>query len=168
MSKPTETMYAANHNRKRHIREKHTPAAGTYGSCEQCDPIWPICTRCFTEHVGMVCDEVPDKTLEFLAYHRANPGVFRELTRMAQFAKQAGRTKGGVNALIEGLRWEPVFGRPWDKEKREGGEFAIRNDWAPYYARLLWHTHTPHLDDFFDMNPGEPDLSLYDWLEAAK
>jgi hypothetical protein len=73
-----------------------------------------------------------DSTFEnFKAFHKKNPYVYTKLREMAIDWKNAGHTKVGIKMLFEVLRWQHGLKR-LDTE-----EFALNNNYAPHYARLL-------------------------------
>ena len=78
----------------------------------------------------------------FQAFHRANPGLLREIIRLAREAKSRGR-KVGIKAIFERLRWEYLFRTTGDEAYR------LNNNFTAYYARLAMET-APDLEGFFE------------------
>lgn len=79
----------------------------------------------------------------FEAFHRANPQVAMLLVRFAREAHAAGRSRIGIGALWERLRWyssvETVNGEP----------FKLNDNFRSRYARLLAEEN-PELAHLFE------------------
>jgi hypothetical protein len=80
----------------------------------------------------------------FLAFHHANPCVYRELVRRARWAAQHGARKLGIRMLWEVLRWDVTF-----HTVRLEGEPKLNDHWPPFYARLI-QAQEPDLRGLFE------------------
>jgi len=80
-------------------------------------------------------------TERFALFHQANPWVYNALVRLARQATSAGRTRLGVAALYEVLRWEHA-------QQTRGDSFRLNNDFRALYARLIAESE-PDLADVF-------------------
>lgn len=78
----------------------------------------------------------------FAEYHQANPHVYDALRRFALEARRAGRTRIGIKALFERVRWYTAV------EARDD-TFKLNNNHHAAYARLLM-AHEPELQGFFE------------------
>jgi hypothetical protein len=67
---------------------------------------------------------------KFFDFHEHNPGVYRELVRLARQAKQAGRDRIGVKMIWEVVRWN-IFIRTTDEQ------YKLPNNYHSRYARLI-------------------------------
>lgn len=68
----------------------------------------------------------------FLNFHNNNPHVYETLVALARSWKQrTGRSKTGINYLIEILRWES------DVDVTGSGRFRYNAAYSSYYAQLL-------------------------------
>ena len=78
----------------------------------------------------------------FEAYHAEHPEVYRWLREMAFAAVRRGRTRVGVKALYEVLRW---------KRNVEAGDdgFKLDNSYTALYARKLMNEN-PELRGLFE------------------
>ena len=79
----------------------------------------------------------------FLAYHHANPHVYRELVAMARQWRAAGHTHAGIAMFFEVLRWQSGL-------RGDGDQFALNNSYRSRYARLI-AANEPDLTDLFTM-----------------
>jgi hypothetical protein len=77
----------------------------------------------------------------FEQYHRDNPQVYSELTRLARQLKGRGRRHYGIASLFEVLRWHHAL-------HTVGDEFKINNNYKPRYARMVMDNE-PDLAGFF-------------------
>ncbi len=68
----------------------------------------------------------------FLAFHYANPHVYRNLLVLAHQLKRAGRERIGIKLLFEKLRWEYLT-----RTDQAMDAYAINNDFTSRYSRLL-------------------------------
>lgn len=80
----------------------------------------------------------------FLAFHRDNPCVYRELVRRARWAAQRGAKRLGIRMLWEVLRWDVTF-----QTVRLEGEPKLNDHWPPFYARLI-QAQEPDLAGLFE------------------
>lgn len=78
----------------------------------------------------------------FAVFHEANPHVAALLAEMALALKAQGRTRYGIKALIEALRFQYNV-------QTTGDDFKINNDFTAHYARLLMREY-PALAGFFE------------------
>lgn len=78
----------------------------------------------------------------FAAFHEANPHVAALLAEMAHALRRQGRTRYGIKALIEVLRYQYSV-------QTTGDAFKINNDFTAHYARLLMREY-PALEGFFE------------------
>ena len=78
----------------------------------------------------------------FEAFHEANPHVARLLAAMALALRAQGRTRYGIKALVEALRYQ-------DAVQTRGDDFRTNSDFTAHYARLLMREH-PELEGFFE------------------
>lgn len=78
----------------------------------------------------------------FRQYHAAHPEVYRELVQLARQAKAAGRTRMGMKALFEILRWNRML----NGVDPEG--FKLNNIFSSRYTRLICEQE-PDLADLF-------------------
>jgi len=86
-----------------------------------------------------------DSTFEnFKSFHRKNPYVYTKLREMAIEWKNAGHTKVGIKMLFEVLRWQHGL------KRLDSEEFALNNNYAPHYARLLM-AENPGLEGLFEL-----------------
>lgn len=68
----------------------------------------------------------------FIAFHYANPHVYRNLKRLAAQLKAAGCTRASMKLLVEKLRWEYAI-----RTRHDEGTYVLNNDYTSRYARLL-------------------------------
>ncbi len=68
----------------------------------------------------------------FLAFHRANPQVYRELVRFAREARNYGKRVLGIRLLWERVRWELMI-----VTRDENSSFKFNDHYHSRYARLL-------------------------------
>lgn len=88
----------------------------------------------------------PDQTeLErrFVEFHRANPKVCEELTRLARLLKARGHNRIGMKMLFEQLRWLHAL------KTTDLSGFKLNNNYTAYYARLIMDKN-PDLQGFFE------------------
>lgn len=81
----------------------------------------------------------------FLAYHRANPQIYRLIVHYAREAMYSGhRTHYGISMIYERVRWHVNI------ETRSEDEFKLNNDYRSRYARLVMEQEFD-LADFFEI-----------------
>lgn len=85
---------------------------------------------------------------KFEEFHRANPAVYERLVFFARQAKARGATVG-MRLLIERLRWEHAV-----EVRQTDATFAINNDVAPQYARLIMQQERD-LSGYFETRDSE-------------
>lgn len=66
----------------------------------------------------------------FLAFHRANPSVARDLIRLVEAERQAGYERTSMKLLFEVLRWH-------HRLATTGSEFRLNNNFTSRYVRLI-------------------------------
>lgn len=81
----------------------------------------------------------------FVAFHHANPQVFRRLADHAFRLKRRGYERAGIGMLFEVLRWEHML-----NAKDPSSEYQLNNNYRSRYARLLMDTY-PELRGFFEV-----------------
>lgn len=80
---------------------------------------------------------------KFDKFHKENPKVYEELLALAKQAHDRGRSKIGINMLVEVVRWNRYI-------QTRGDVFKINNNFAPYYVRLIIENH-PELEHLFEL-----------------
>lgn len=80
---------------------------------------------------------------KFQEFHKKNPEVYSTLVSLARQAKSRGRTKIGINMLIEVFRWNKLI-------KTTDKDYKINNNYAPRYARMMMQDH-PELEGLFNV-----------------
>lgn len=90
-------------------------------------------------------EHAPDATIQerFAAFHEANPGVYRELRRLALDLHARGRQRIAIGMLYEVLRWSALRTRATD-------DYKLNNNYRSRYARLL-ADNEPALADAFNL-----------------
>ena len=88
---------------------------------------------------GPTAETVEDRFLEF---HDENPDVYAELVELARGVLRSGRTKWGIKAALEVLRWSRLQTR--------GEVFKLNNSFAPLYARMVMDRN-PDLAGLFSL-----------------
>lgn len=83
------------------------------------------------------------KTIEerFEVFHLENPHIFEGLKEISLSIKRSGRSRYGVKALFERLRWDY-------STTTTGKDFKLSNDFTALYARKLME-EVPDLKNFF-------------------
>lgn len=78
----------------------------------------------------------PEQTIDaaFAGFHATNPHVYAELEARALQLHAAGRTRVGIKALVEGLRFDMAL-------RTGADDFKINNDYTSRYARRLVAAH---------------------------
>lgn len=88
----------------------------------------------------------------FADFHRANPGVYEALVRLArEWRYRTGRDRLGIAVLWERLRWELSI--TTDESPR------LNNDYKPWYARLIM-AQEADLADIFEVRRAAADAQL--------
>lgn len=72
----------------------------------------------------------PTIDAQFAAFHRDNPAVYATLVRLAREARVAGKSKVGIKALWERMRWDLWLAT-------HGDDFKLNNNLTSRYARLI-------------------------------
>jgi hypothetical protein len=94
------------------------------------------------------------------ALHRANPHLLDFLVQELREVRASGWTCASIRSLWEHGRWVLA------KRKASGEDFAMANELAPYYARILCILH-PEFNGYFVMNKSRADADLGTMLEAT-
>jgi hypothetical protein len=79
----------------------------------------------------------------FVAFHHANPQVYRQLVGLAREWKKAGHSKCSINMLFKVLRWDEGI-----RTKSADG-VKLNNSFRSRYARLVAANH-PDLAGLFE------------------
>ena len=79
---------------------------------------------------------------DFDAFHRANPGIYRELVKLARKGIEAGATKLGIKQLFEVLRWDKMI-------RTNSDIFKLNNNMTAAYARKIM-AENPDLAGIFN------------------
>jgi hypothetical protein len=85
---------------------------------------------------------------EFLAYHEANPRVYRLVDRFAQEAISRGYYQYAIATIWERIRWEVTI---VNRSNIDGADFKMPNNHRAHYARM-WLANNPRFnkdDPFF-------------------
>lgn len=92
-------------------------------------------------------DERGEATIKerFEAFRLAHPEVEEELVRLCRRALSRGRTRFGMKALWEVMRWN--F---WMKYDPDEEPFKLNNNYTAHYARLLMRNY-PDLKGIFEL-----------------
>lgn len=88
-----------------------------------------------------------ERELAFREFHQANPQVYVELVKLARHAMANGRTKYGMRALCEVLRWGRMTVESQD-------DWKLNNNHHSSYARLIMKQE-PDLRGFFETREGK-------------
>lgn len=81
--------------------------------------------------------------LKFAEFHKKNPQVYRELLKLTEQAVARGRSRIGINMLIEVVRWNRFL-------QTTDEDYKINNNYAPRYARMIMNEH-PEYGDIFQL-----------------
>lgn len=81
---------------------------------------------------------------KFMAFHEANPAVYRELVKLARELRKRGHKRGGIKMLWEVVRWRRML-----ETTNEHSGFKLCNNYHSRYARLIMDQEED-LVDFFD------------------
>jgi len=94
-------------------------------------------------------------TERFIAFHNANPHIFRALHQLASATRRDGWRHGSIALYYERLRWSWAV-------RTNGGDYKLANAHRAFYARALM-AYDPQLVGFFRLSaqdePYTPDLS---------
>ena len=93
---------------------------------------------------SLLADGVDIKTtLSFLAWHEANPTVWKMFESKAKNLILSGKKRWGAKAIFEVIRYE--------RAEKEGGQFedyAVNNNYPAYYARVFALKYPQHKNFF--------------------
>lgn len=91
----------------------------------------------------------------WLAFHRANPGVWRLFKRFAMEALNSGRNHFGGRLIGERIRW-------YTRIETTGEDYKVNDHYWPYYTRLLMLTDNrfEHIFERRDKNFDTDDETL--------
>jgi hypothetical protein len=92
--------------------------------------------------------------------HKRNPHLLDFLVQELREVRASGWTCASVRSLWEHGRWVLT------KRKAHGEDFAMANELAPYYARILCILH-PDFNGFFVMNQSKADADFGTMLEPS-
>jgi len=90
--------------------------------------------------------------------HRANPHLLDFLVQELREVRDSGWTCASIRSLWEHGRWVLA------KRKGPGEDFAMANEIAPYYARVICILH-PEFNGYFVMNRSRADADLGTMIE---
>lgn len=96
---------------------------------------------------------------KFLKFHRQNPHIYDYLVEAARDEVFSGKTKLGINSLMELCRWNMKH-----DSKRDEMFFKLNNSMAPWYARAII-ANEPDLARYFDLRRSDADS--YDFTMKA-
>ena len=104
------------------------------------------------------------RELQFEAFHKLNPHVYRSVVAIALDLQKRGFRKGGMKMIFERLRWLYAI-------QTVGEDYKLNNNYTAYYARLVMET-VPDLVGFFEVRlrqgkePYVPDLVSLGFAES--
>lgn len=78
----------------------------------------------------------------FWAYHKERPDIYELFDKHAKELVSRGYSRGSANMLFHLIRWHTM------EDYKSGHTFKIKNDMAPYYARL-WMKKNPKHNKLF-------------------
>tara|TARA_R100000963_G_scaffold24646_1_gene16885 strand:- start:679 stop:1008 length:330 start_codon:yes stop_codon:yes gene_type:complete len=81
--------------------------------------------------------------MSFMDYHRQHPWIYATLRALAFEAKAEGKTRIGMMALVNQIRWSNARGSTTD-------DWKMNNNYCPDYARLLM-VQEPELSGMFEV-----------------
>lgn len=82
---------------------------------------------------------------QFLEFHRDNPHVYTEIVQRArEFRKEKPNGVIGIALIFNLMRWENAMSTTGDK-------FKLRNDFQPFYARLVMGSYPDELKGVFQV-----------------
>lgn len=79
----------------------------------------------------------------FEEFHARHPEVYRHIVRLARQAKDRGRERYSIDAIIQLVRWH------FDMEKEPSEKFLINDHYSSRFARKVMEQE-PDLADFFE------------------
>lgn len=85
----------------------------------------------------------------FIAFHKANPDVYRLFDRFALEAINSGMKKVGSKFVFERIRWETsvnTTGAGWSTATKK--PLKLNNNFTAWYARLFMMAHPEHAGTF--------------------
>lgn len=82
-------------------------------------------------------------TEKFKVFHDNNPHVYEELVSLARQVKDTGKSKYGIKALFEVVRFHYDI-------KTTGDYFKLNNNYTALYARMIMEKEQD-LKDFFSL-----------------
>jgi hypothetical protein len=87
---------------------------------------------------------------KFRLFHGENPAVYAALCRRGrEWITRTGRTKVGISALFEVVRWEIAL-------TTNDPDFKINNNFQPWYSRLIMRNE-PDLSELFEIRKSAAD-----------
>lgn len=90
-----------------------------------------------------------DIATSFWDFHARNPHVLIKLKEIAYLVKNSGKSKFGMKAVFERLRWVSTFETDHD-------DYKLCNSFTAFYARLLLQEE-PDLRGFFSLRASVAD-----------
>ena len=87
----------------------------------------------------------PTIDAKFWEFHQNNPQVYVTLVRLTREARAAGKSKLGIKALWERMRWDL-----WLYTARDAEEPALNNSFTSRYVRLII-AREPDLSGMFEV-----------------
>ena len=78
-----------------------------------------------------------ERALQWLAFHRRHPIVFRTYCRLLITEIKAGRQNFGIAAVTERMRWDPMV-------LKRIGKASLNDHFDPYWSRLFAATYPHH------------------------
>lgn len=94
----------------------------------------------------------------FDRFHAANPGVYRELARLARYLRGREIQRTAIALLFERLRWTYL--------ETHGDPYKLNNTYRAFYARLLMELE-PDLEGFFITRGSPHDSDYYERVAAV-
>lgn len=89
-----------------------------------------FCVEC-GDTLSCTCSSHDSIDSRFRTFHRENPHVYQILVRLAREARTRGKTRLGVKALWERMRWDIWM------QTEDDDEFKLNNNFTSRYARLI-------------------------------
>lgn len=75
---------------------------------------------------------------DWLVYHRSNQQVMRSIVAELAKARDAGRSKASVKAIINYLRWNLYIDT--------GNDYKINDKYTGIYTHMVWHNFPEYRD----------------------
>lgn len=105
-----------------------------------------------SDQLALEVDPRPDRIQRrFLAFHEANPHVYRQIVALARQARAAGVHRLSMAAIFERLRWDVMI------ETGGAQGFRLNDQHTSRYARLVM-AQEPDLDGLFEVRGLRPQV----------